>query len=91
MKWFKVLGALGGVATAAHATALQPLEEFLRGARANGPDDAEARALESQSAAEATATLGQALPRLSLQAHYTRNQYQASIPIPAAGGGRLAP
>ena len=87
MKWFKVLGALGGVATAAHATALQPLEEFLRGARANGPDDAEARALESQSAAEATATLGQALPRLSLQAHYTRNQYQASIPIPAAGGG----
>jgi len=72
---------------AAHASALQPLDEFLRDARANGADDAEARALRSQSAAEATAALGRALPRLSLKAHYTRNQYRASIQLPAAGGG----
>ena len=91
MGWYKILFALGGVAAAAHARAPEPLEEFLQGARANGPDDAEARALGSQSAAEATAALGQTLPRLSLQAHYTRNQYQASIPIPAGGGGRPAP
>ncbi len=87
MSTARVLVAIGGVALAAHASALQPLEEFLRGARASGAENAEARAVRRQSGAEATAALGRALPRLSLRGIYTRNQYETAIQLPAGGGG----
>jgi outer membrane protein TolC len=85
--WIKVLAAAGGAVLAARATALQPLDDFLRGARASGADLAEARALRSQAAADADAALGGALPRLSLRGTYTRNQYESAIELPSAGGG----
>lgn len=87
MSWVRVLIAVGGVAVATHASALQPLEEFLRGARANAPDNAEAGAARRQSAAEADAELGRALPRLTLRGTYTRTQYDSALQLPGAGGG----
>ncbi len=90
MSMAKVLVAAGGIVAAAHASALQPLEEFLRGARASGVDVAEAGAARRQAGAEADAALGHALPRLSLRASYTRNQYQTDIELPAAAGGSPA-
>ncbi|WP_235969393.1 TolC family protein [Anaeromyxobacter diazotrophicus] len=86
----RFLVALGAVMAAAHASALQPLEEFLRGARASGADDAEARALHRQAGADAQGALGRALPRLSLRGTYTRNQYETDVDLPAAGGGTPA-
>ncbi|HYG67764.1 MAG TPA: TolC family protein, partial [Anaeromyxobacteraceae bacterium] len=58
--------AIAGLAVAAHASALQPLEAFLQGAQSSSPDNAEARAARRQLRAEADAVLGLALPRLSL-------------------------
>ena len=87
MSSVKFLVAIGGVVIAAQASALQPLDEFLRGARARGADNAEARAVRNQSGAEADAALGRALPRLSLGGTYTRNQYETAIQLPATGGG----
>jgi outer membrane protein TolC len=83
----KVLFTLGALTAAAQASALQPLEEFLRGARTSGADAAEARALRRQASADADTALGRALPRLSLRGGYTRNQYESAIQVPAAGGG----
>jgi len=87
MSMARMLFTLGAVVAAARASALQPLEEFLRGARASGADEAEARALRRQAGADATAALGRALPRLSLQGTYTRNQYESVIQLPGAQGG----
>ncbi len=83
----KVLLAALSLAMAARASALQPLEEFLRGARSSSPDNAEARAARRQSGAEADAALGRALPRLSLQGQYARNQYETTLALPGASGG----
>lgn len=75
----KILLAIAGVAGARPALALQPLEEFLRGARASSTDDAEARAARRQAQAEADAALGRSLPRLSLSAAYARNQFESAF------------
>lgn len=90
MSLARFLIVLGGVVAAARASALQPLEEFARGARASNPDDAEARALHGQASAEAQAALGRALPRLSLRGAYTRNQYRTDVELPAPSGGTPA-
>jgi outer membrane protein TolC len=87
MSSWKLLLAFGGVAVAAQASALQPLEEFLRSARSSSPDTAEARAARRQAGAEAQAALGRALPRLSLRGTYTRNQYETSLAFPDPAGG----
>jgi outer membrane protein TolC len=89
MRSTKVLLAAGAIAAAAQASALQPLEQFLRGAQATDADNVEARAVGRQSRADAEAALGRALPRLSLLGTYTRNQYDASIQVPGASGGPL--
>lgn len=83
----RLLVAVVGVVAAARASALQPLEAFLRGARASATDNAEAKAARRQSDAEADAELGRALPRLTLRGSYTRNQYDAALELPGAGGG----
>ncbi|ABS25231.1 TolC family protein [Anaeromyxobacter sp. Fw109-5] len=83
----KVLLAACGLLVAARAGALQPLEEFLDGARKSGVDNAEARALRRQAGAEARAELGRALPRLSLRGEYIRNEFETVLQLPGAGGG----
>ncbi len=83
----KVLLALGVLSVAPKASALQPLEDFLRGARTSSPDAAEARAVRGQARAEADAALGRALPRLSLRGAYTRNEFETTVQLPDAGGG----
>lgn len=83
----RIVVAVAGVAAGPRASALQPLEAFLRGARANATDNAEAKAARTQSSAEADAELGRALPRLTLRGSYTRNQYDSVLALPGAGGG----
>lgn len=83
----KILLALCGVATAAQASALQPLDEFLRAARTGSADNAEARAVRRQVRAEADAALGRALPSLSLRGEYTRNELESTLTFPDPGGG----
>jgi outer membrane protein TolC len=83
----KVLIALGALSIAARASALQPLDEFLRGARTGSADNAEARAAREELRADADAALGRALPRLSLRGSYTRNELESRLQLPGAGGG----
>ncbi|WP_242343005.1 TolC family protein [Anaeromyxobacter terrae] len=83
----KVLLAALWLGVAGRASALQPLEEFLRGARTSSTDNAEARAVRRQLGAEADVSLGRALPRLSLHGQYARNQFDTTLQLPAPGGG----
>ncbi len=83
----KVFLTVGGLVLAAQASALQPLDEFLRGAGASSADNAEARAARRQLGAEANAALGRTLPRLSLRGAYTRNEFETRLSFPDAGGG----
>ncbi|BDG05162.1 TolC family protein [Anaeromyxobacter oryzae] len=85
MKW-KTIAALGGVAVAAQASALQPLDAFLRGARKSSPDVAESQAARREAGAEANAALGRALPGLSLRGTYTRNQFESTLQLPGPAG-----
>jgi outer membrane protein TolC len=82
----KVLLTIGGLTLGARASALQPLDDFLRGARTGSADNAEARAARRQVGAEAQGALGRALPRLSLSGSYTRNEFETSIRLPGDGG-----
>lgn len=65
--------------------ALQPVEEFVAGARRRNPDALEARANVSQQEAQATSTLGRVLPGVSARGSYTRNQYSSEIDVAAPG------
>src|SRR5262249_39376543 len=65
--------------TTAPAFALQPLTEFLEGARLVNVDNREAALLEVQRDQEALATLGHALPSLGARGVYTRNQYESRV------------
>jgi outer membrane protein TolC len=86
----KAFLSVAGLVVALRASALQPLDEFVRGARASSADTAEARAARRQVRAEADAALGRALPRLSLRGSYARNEFETTLPFPAAGGGTTA-
>jgi outer membrane protein TolC len=83
----KVFLSVAGLVIAARASALQPLDEFLRGARTSSADTAEARAAHRQARAEADAALGRALPRLSLRGTYTRNEFATVLSVPDGDGG----
>ena len=91
MSRLRMLVAAGGMLAAVHASALQPLEEFLRGARANDPDNTEAGAARRQSDAAADGELGRALPRLTLRGTYTRSQYDSVLLFPGAPPITLTP
>jgi outer membrane protein TolC len=82
----KIMLAALGLVVAGRASALQPLEEFLRGARSASPENAEARAESRRGGAEAAAALGRTLPRLSLLGQYTRNQDATALTLPGPGG-----
>ena len=65
--------------------ALQPVEEFLAGARKRNPDDLEARANLAQQQARADSTLGRVLPGVTASGSYIRNQYGSTIDIAQPG------
>ncbi len=91
MSRLRMLLAVAGLLAAVPASALQPLQEFLRGARANHPDNAEAAASRRQTDAAADGELGRALPRLTLRGSYTRSQYGSALEIPGQPPITLAP
>lgn len=82
---FVVLVAVAPIPTAAHA--LQPLEEFLAGARQANTDLEIARIQTEQRHADALSTLGEQLPSLSARGVYTRNQYEAAVSTAFATAG----
>src|SRR6267143_6693739 len=65
--------------------ALQPLEEFVVGARKRNPDELEARANLAQQQAQADSTIGRVLPGVTASGSYTRNQYASTIDIALPG------
>ena len=68
------------------AHALQPLDEFVRGARARNPANREAAANHAGAEARADEAFGRALPALFATATYTRNQWDVNF-----GGLEVAP
>ena len=64
---------------APRAWGLQPLEEFVRGARAHDPANREAAANRAGAEAQADEALGRALPGLTASASYTRNQWEVAF------------
>jgi outer membrane protein TolC len=68
------------------ARALQPLDEFVRGARAHNPVNREAVAARDSADARADEAFGRALPGLVATASYTRNQWDVNV-----GGLALLP
>jgi outer membrane protein TolC len=83
----KVFLTLAVLVAATRATALQPIDAFLHGARTSGTDVAEARAFRRQARAESDAALGRALPRVSLSGSYTRNEFETTLRLPDEAGG----
>jgi outer membrane protein TolC len=61
------------------AQALQPLDEFVRGAHTHSPVNQEAAANRAAAEARADEALGRALPGLAAAATYTRNQWEVSF------------
>jgi outer membrane protein TolC len=68
------------------ARALQPLDEFVRGARAHNPVNEEARAEQAAADARAGEALGRALPAITASGTYARNQREVTI-----GGAPFVP
>jgi outer membrane protein TolC len=87
----RILLAVAAAALAPRASALQPLDAFLRASRGGSPDLAEAQASSRQAGSEAGVALGRALPRLSLGASYTRNEYQTSFSLPGGQNVTITP
>src|SRR5262249_9002690 len=75
------------------ALALQPLSDFLGGARRSNPDQAIAALTVAQQEGESLASLGRTLPSFSARGTYTRNQFESKIdasqflPPGSPGGG----
>jgi outer membrane protein TolC len=61
------------------ARALQPLDEFVRGARARDPINDEARADHAAADARAGEALGRALPAISAAGAVSRNQWEVTV------------
>ena len=78
-------GALAGLATAAPASALQPIGTFLERADAQNFDNREALATVAQRNAEATVAFRRLLPAFTARGTYTHNQYEVSFPSPTGG------
>ncbi len=66
--------------------ALQPLAEFVRGAKETNPETHEAIAVEAQREAETAEATWRLLPSFSAQGSYTRNQYEREVAFPGASG-----
>ena len=83
LKWVLVAAVLTWP-PAAHA--LQPLEDFVRGAHAHNPVNDEARAEHTAADASAGEALGRALPAISASGTYARNEREVAI-----GGATFVP
>ncbi len=70
---------LGLLAWSPAARALQPLDDFVRGARVQSPVNREAAANSAAADARAAEAFGHALPGLSAAATYTRNQWNVEF------------
>jgi outer membrane protein TolC len=70
---------VAALAWAPRARALQPLDDFVRGARAHHPANEEARDDAAAADARSGEALGRALPALSAAATYTRNQWEVTV------------
>ncbi|HVY38552.1 MAG TPA: TolC family protein [Polyangia bacterium] len=70
---------LGLLAWSPPALALQPLDVFVRGARAQSPGNREAAATSAAAEARASESFGRALPGVSASASYTRNQWNVEF------------
>lgn len=70
---------------ASPASALQPLEVFLKAARERNPDAQQASANLAQQNAQALVALGRQLPGVSVRAAYERNQYETALSLPPLG------
>jgi hypothetical protein len=62
---------------------LQPLSEFLAGAKTYAVDNREALAQAEDQTSQAYIVMGRALPQLNAKGIYTYNQYGAQINVPA--------
>ncbi|HEU4404420.1 MAG TPA: TolC family protein [Polyangiaceae bacterium] len=67
------------------ARALQPLESFVRAARAANPDAREARAESRRAGADAAVARAALLPSFVARGLYTRNQYEVAFALPTDG------
>jgi outer membrane protein TolC len=67
------------VATPRHASAVQPIEDFVRSAREKNPSNIEAGATREAASAGADQALGTALPGLAVTGSFTHNQYEAAF------------
>jgi outer membrane protein TolC len=74
-----VLLFVASLAWARPARALQPLDEFVRAARAHHPANQEAQATRAAAEHQAGEALGRALPALSAAGSYLRNQWEVSV------------
>ncbi|HJZ86360.1 MAG TPA: TolC family protein [Polyangia bacterium] len=74
-----VLVIAGSMVAAVPAFALQPLAEFLDGARRVNVDNREAALTAVERDQEALMSLGPVLPSLNVRGVYTRNQYQSGV------------
>ncbi|MFL5308207.1 MAG: TolC family protein [Polyangia bacterium] len=74
-----LLPFVGLLAWSPPARALQPLDVFVRGARAQSPVNREAAANRAAADARASEAFGRALPGLSAGATYTRNQWNVEF------------
>jgi outer membrane protein TolC len=81
-----VLLLVAALAWSRPARALQPLDEFVRGARAHNPVNDEARAEQAAADARAGETLGRALPAISAVGTISRNQWEVVV-----GGATFVP
>jgi outer membrane protein TolC len=70
---------VAAVAWPSRARALQPLDEFVRGARAHNPINDEARADHAAAEARAGEALGRALPAVSAAGTVSRNQWDVTV------------
>ncbi len=75
------------VTLASTASATQPLEAFLAGAKGHSYDAREQGAIKAQRGWEQGAVLGRVLPSFTARGVYTRNQFEAKIPANSFGPG----
>lgn len=82
----RFLAILAAVGWGSPAFALQPLEQFVRGARERDPANREAAAKRDAAAAQANEALARALPGVAANATFTRNQHEVEF-----GGLKVLP
>ena len=82
-----IAGALLCGLFSSKAFALQPLETFLKAARAANFDNRESAAGAEQRSAEADVAEGRLYPAFTAAGSYTRNQHEVSLVLPGELGG----